>query len=1657
MTRINTNVSSLVAQTTLARSNANLQTSLARLSTGLRINRGKDDPAGLIASESLRSDIISVEKAITNSERANQLIATADSALGQVSQLINDIRGLISEAANTGALSEDQIAANQLQVDSSLEAIDRIAQITSFQGKRLLDGNLDFITQDVDSSVIGGLQIDQANFGTQSEIGVQVNVVKQATRGELNYSFGAVAEDVVLEVAGGNGTEAFNFAANSTIEEVAAAVNLVSDATGVEAVIENDATAGQLSVTSFGGDNDIVLTADNAGFDEGNVRVKYSLGNSSGTTVNYTEAVGNSPATIDVQLQTTAAAGASGTQIDDTDLAATTATYELNFGGAQDAGAADDVVRITSATEGDLNDVEVRFVYDSSVTNATATFDAATNVLEVKVENPGATTTEHVKDAIDGLTQFSATGGSTDKVSVGGNTLTQTTRAASSADNNALDISALISGSDFNGTDIHIVHGDGTEASTGSNNAKSTFYGTGESSFTVAVKSGSALFSGDGGSAVTVKFSDNNGDTAVTFNASTNELTISYDADNGSTTNVSGSDIVNAFNSTDTSFTVDGETYNINDVFEASVGNASGTHFGDATGQDGTSLGETATAAQASVDSGNVIVTAKAGSKYSGAAGNGISLQVLDAATGVTFDKATGVIAFSSNFGASTDTVADTISALTTLAASDEDVAYILQNFTFTDDSAGGDDAVVTAAAALSGGDGDILAVSGAGLEEAKIEYHNSASKAEAAINGFSAGADTSIKLEATAAGTDFNDVNIKFAVDNSLSGDTATAAYDSASKTLTISVNDNTTTADTIIAAIDTEGTFDASRDVSVDTGNDGTGVISTADLTDITGNTRNSGTDAGALVIHVNEGLTSVDNIISALGASGNERAAALFSIASSEDNDGTGVVYAQTHDNSLSGGQTAGTIVATGQDVIDAINASGAGDIVTAALADGNSGVGTVSEFQEATYVGQAEANNRLQFLSPEESPNIKFVTTAGSSLSVDLTTDPRVESRATATLAAENANASLNFRAVEAGSDFDNVQVRFTATASGTDNTVTFDQQESQAQAVVEFAAAGNNADLLLTANTRGADFNDYTVVVDTSGSGTAVTAVVDSTAKTLTITVNGDDASATGAAVLAAINTEGTFTAELDYADSDTNTGLAVIATGDASASAATFSGGGASGGVLEFNIANGSTSAQDVIDLLANDDLASTKFQAIALGSLATGNIDVRNDSNNASTSGGIESNGTIIVNLETDANGIVQTTADELIAFFDDSANAADLAQFGVSVSNAEGSDGSGLLSATEEDLTFSTSGTNLEDAFASGEVDAVNGKNARISITAVEAGAEYDGVTIVYESTLASAGTESAAYNETTKTLTVSVKSGAGASTAAQVKTAIDNDLGDKFTAALVGNGSGAIDLNDTGTLSGGVVDAGTEDGASLQGNNDLENGGLTFRATQFGSDAFVSVKALSGSFSLSNIAGDKDVDRSEGTDVNLRINGIQAIGDGLKASINTSSLDLSFSLSSTATDDSQFSFTISGGGALFQLGPDVVSNQQARLGIQSVSTATLGGVSGRLFELRSGGAKSLSNDVGGAAKIVDEVIRSVTQLRGRLGAFQKTTLESNIFTLNDTLANLTDAESSIRDADFAEESANLTRAQILVQSGTSVLGIANQNPQNVLGLLR
>jgi flagellin len=377
----------------------------------------------------------------------------------------------------------------------------------------------------------------------------------------------------------------------------------------------------------------------------------------------------------------------------------------------------------------------------------------------------------------------------------------------------------------------------------------------------------------------------------------------------------------------------------------------------------------------------------------------------------------------------------------------------------------------------------------------------------------------------------------------------------------------------------------------------------------------------------------------------------------------------------------------------------------------------------------------------------------------------------------------------------------------------------------------------------------------------------------------------------------------------------------------------------------------------------------------------------------------------------------------------------------------------------------------------------------NDVITVSADDASASFDGRTITVnpDNSLA-AGTATASL-DTDGNIVVNV-SDVGDVALGTIASEISKL--DGFTASVTAtDGDGAINAADiaaatTTDFAGGVFGGGLnadvvvqvrgsegsevfqfERGASLESivqsinlvsdatgvNAVADSGNLQLTSTNFGSDAEIAIEVISegegGTFKDGLSAS-----TATGNDIQATVNGISADGDGNSFSINTSTLDISLTVDDASSED--FTFTISGGGAKFQLGPDVTTTQQARLGIASLSTGQLGGPSGRLYELGSGQAKSLTNDVGGAAKVIDDVISRVTGLRGRLGAFQATTLDSNLVSLRETQANLLEAESSIRDADFAQESANLTRAQILTQSGTNVLSLANQNPQNVLALL-
>lgn len=296
------NVGAIGAMYTLQRNNAALGETLTRLSTGLRINSGKDDPAGLIASELLKSDISATEQAVKNTQRANSMIAVADSALSQVGTLLNDIRVLVNEGANTGAMSDDQIAANQLQIDASIDSIDRIAKTTNFQGKKLLDGSLDFNTTGIDGNKVSNINIQQANFGTADNLAVKINVMQEARKGTLIFNGTGVGTDTVLEIGGSQGSEIFKFGAGTTNAEMAEAINRVKDSTGVEAYVEGVAQRGNVILHSAGANNDILVTANEAGFEEGNYTFRITQGNTNDARI-VSGPDASKPGVVEIQLQ----------------------------------------------------------------------------------------------------------------------------------------------------------------------------------------------------------------------------------------------------------------------------------------------------------------------------------------------------------------------------------------------------------------------------------------------------------------------------------------------------------------------------------------------------------------------------------------------------------------------------------------------------------------------------------------------------------------------------------------------------------------------------------------------------------------------------------------------------------------------------------------------------------------------------------------------------------------------------------------------------------------------------------------------------------------------------------------------------------------------------------------------------------------------------------------------------------------------------------------------------------------------------------------------------------------------------------------------------------------------------------------------------------
>ena len=158
---INHNIAALNAHRNLLNTTNSLQQSMQRLSSGFRINKASDDPAGLVISEQFRAQIAGLNRAIQNSEGSISMIQTAEGALTEISSLLISMRELAIHAANEGFNSADQLAADQAEIDNAVKTIDRIAANTQFGSKKLIDGS-NANTATITSSNSSGITIKES-------------------------------------------------------------------------------------------------------------------------------------------------------------------------------------------------------------------------------------------------------------------------------------------------------------------------------------------------------------------------------------------------------------------------------------------------------------------------------------------------------------------------------------------------------------------------------------------------------------------------------------------------------------------------------------------------------------------------------------------------------------------------------------------------------------------------------------------------------------------------------------------------------------------------------------------------------------------------------------------------------------------------------------------------------------------------------------------------------------------------------------------------------------------------------------------------------------------------------------------------------------------------------------------------------------------------------------------------------------------------------------------------------------------------------------------------------------------------------------------------------------------------------------------------------
>ncbi|MGQ9697807.1 MAG: flagellin N-terminal helical domain-containing protein [Armatimonadota bacterium] len=304
--RINLNDAGLMAHRRLTQTDAAVTKAIERLSSGFRVNTAADDPAGLAISENLRAQLGGISTAIKNSQDAINMVKTAEGALTEVHTLLRSMRDLAVHASNAGVNNPTTLAADQAQIQSALESINRIASTTAFGTKKLLDGSSGVTGTSTNSevTVVSGSVATKAGtyavrLDTAASQAYAVSTsrqVQQATAGAATGANNISGTDYGILRFGGalvNGGNAVDIRvySNDTIQDV---INRINS----DAVLSRYVKAG----LNAAGDT-LVFTSKYLGATAGSLTVQAMDGaGTTGTAANVKTFTGVSNATADASV-----------------------------------------------------------------------------------------------------------------------------------------------------------------------------------------------------------------------------------------------------------------------------------------------------------------------------------------------------------------------------------------------------------------------------------------------------------------------------------------------------------------------------------------------------------------------------------------------------------------------------------------------------------------------------------------------------------------------------------------------------------------------------------------------------------------------------------------------------------------------------------------------------------------------------------------------------------------------------------------------------------------------------------------------------------------------------------------------------------------------------------------------------------------------------------------------------------------------------------------------------------------------------------------------------------------------------------------------------------------------------------------------------------